>query len=119
MCIHYIYIVSSVYGHESNRMIWIAVSTVVIGTLRAVGDAVRYIVEMDDALTDLSKVTTFTTRELNEMKDSAVDLGRELGRSSVDIMKAFAEFGRVSKVKEDIEELSRVKCVPHYMVTYN
>jgi TP901 family phage tail tape measure protein len=69
---------------------------------------VQYVLEMDKALTDLSKVVNFTNEELLSMKDSALELGKELGKSSVEIMRAYAEFGRVTKVKEEIEELARV-----------
>lgn len=88
-------------------MVWIGVSTIVMGVINVFRDAVTYVKEMDKALTDLSKVVNFSTEELDGMKDSAIELGRELGKSGVEIMKAFAEFGRLRKVKEEIVELSK------------
>jgi TP901 family phage tail tape measure protein len=41
------------------------------------------------------------------MKESAIDLGKELGKSSVDIMKGFAEFGRITKDINEIQSLTR------------
>jgi hypothetical protein len=87
---------------------WLGVGNALMGVINGVKEAFRYTVQLDTALTDLAKVTTFTTKQLNDMKVAAVDLGRELGRSSVDIMKSFAEFGRIRKTKEEIVELSRV-----------
>ena len=63
---------------------------------------------MDTALTDLSKVVDFSSNQLSEMADSAVNLGKQLGQSSVEIMKGMAEFGRVAKNQKDIIELTRV-----------
>lgn len=97
--------------------IWIATAGLVMGVLNTFRASVTYIKEMDKALTDLSKVVDFTNKELVDMKDSAIDLGRELGRSSIDIMRAFAEFGRVRKVREEIEALSRAAILASNVTT--
>lgn len=71
-------------------------------------DGIKIVTEMNTALTSLSKVVNFSTSDLNGMTVAAVKLGKELGKSSVQIMQGMAEFGRIAKSKEDIVELTRV-----------
>jgi hypothetical protein len=87
---------------------WVVVGNLVMGVMRQFQNTVQYVKEMDAALTSLSKVTNFTKNTLNEMRDAAIAMGKDLGHSSVDIAKSMAEFGRVTKNKEEIKELSRV-----------
>lgn len=74
-------------------------------------DGIVYIKQFDDALVELQKVTEFTSGTYRDMQMSAISLGKELGKSSVDIMKSYAEFGRVAKIKEEIESLADRKSV--------
>jgi len=72
---------------------------------------------MDTALTDLSKVVDFSSNQLNEMADASINLGKQLGQSSVEIMKGMAEFGRVAKNQKDIIELTRVAAMASNVTT--
>lgn len=85
---------------------WAVGTTLVYAPMQAIRNGVKYIIEMDTALTELSKVTNLTTEQLVDMKDSAIDLGKQLGVSSAEIMKSMAEFGRVNKDPANIKELS-------------
>src|SRR5690606_5477829 len=49
-----------------------------------------------------------SNQQINKMAQSAIDLGKELGKSSVEIMKGMAEWGRFTKDLSEIEELTRV-----------
>jgi TP901 family phage tail tape measure protein len=73
---------------------WMSVTTVVMQAVKAMKDGVKYIFEMDKALTDLNKVTNFTTQQMEGLVESSIALGKELGKSSVEIMNSFAEIGR-------------------------
>ena len=88
--------------------IWMSAATLWMQTINAIRDGIRYIYEMDTALTDLSKVTDMSTEQLNDMRDSAIDLGKEMGKSSVEIAQSFAEIGRVFKDTDDIKEFARI-----------
>lgn len=88
--------------------IWLAATTITMQTIHAIQNAIKYIHEMDDAVTSLSKVVEFSNEQLKDMTKSAIDLGKELGKSSVEIMKGMAEFGRVTKDMHEIIELTRV-----------
>ena len=95
-------------GKNTAKLVsWTVLGGLIFGTGQKIKDAVQYIVEMDTALTDLSKVVNLTDEQLNMMKDTSIELGKELGKSSVDIMKGMAEFGRVTKDTKEIIELTR------------
>lgn len=87
-------------------VIWAASTAIVYGTFKAIQDGVKYIKEMDSALVSLNKVVDMTKAQMSEMTIAAVEMGKEYGHSSVDIMKSMAEFGRVSKNLDDIKKLS-------------
>jgi CBS domain-containing protein len=86
--------------------IWIVASTLFMQSINAVRDGLKYVLDMDTALTNLSKVTTLSSEQLDEMRVVAVNLGGDLARSSTEIMKSMAEFGRVFKDTESIKELT-------------
>jgi len=88
--------------------IWIASATLFMGIIHQIKNSINYIVEMDTAITNLSKVTNLSVEQLEQMRLKSLELGEELGRTSVQIAKSMAEFGRVFKDTQSIEELSRV-----------
>lgn len=85
---------------------------IVGGLVTGVKDAfigtITHVKDMDDALVSLNKVVDLSKGQMEEMRVSALDLGRDLGKSSVDIMKGMAEFGRVTKDLNEIKELTKV-----------
>lgn len=85
---------------------WTATATLLFGSFNQLKNGIKYIYDMNTAIVELSKVTNFSKQELNGMKDVAIVMGKELGKSSVEIMKSFAEFGRVAKDMESIKSLS-------------
>lgn len=91
--------------------IWMGATTVWMQFINQVRDGIQYIYQMDTAMTELAKVTGFSNEKLDEMRGTAVQLGKELGHSSVDVMKSMAEFGRITKVQSEINELSKVATV--------
>jgi hypothetical protein len=97
--------------------IWMVATTVYMQMVTALRDSVKYIFEMDAALIELAKVTSLSTAQLETMKTAAINLGIELGHSSVDVMKAMAEFGRVSKNPEDILRLAEVATIAGNVTT--
>jgi hypothetical protein len=89
-----------------KMMFWAVIGTAIFGTFNQIKNGVGYIVEMDAALTSLAKVVDLSKEKLGEMSQSAVETGKKLGASSVDIMRSYAEFGRVNKNPEEIKKLS-------------
>lgn len=87
---------------------WAISGTLIFGTLRQIKEGIQYIHELDDAIVDLTKVVDLSNQQINEMAQSAIDLGKKLGKSSVEIMSGMAEWGRFTKNIEEIKELTRV-----------
>lgn len=87
---------------------WGIGATILYETLEKISNAIKYIEEMDNAMTDLNKVVDLSKAQMESMKQSALELGEELGKSSLDIMKAMAEAGRQFKNTDDIKEFVRV-----------
>ena len=79
--------------------------TTVIGYLK---DGIVTVYQMNTALTELAKVVDMSDKQLYDMSVTAVQMGKALGQSSVDIMKSMAEFGRITKDAEEIKNLSFV-----------
>lgn len=95
-------------GKNASKLVaWTLLGGIIFGAGQKIKDAIQYVTEMDTALTDLSKVVDLTDTQLNEMKDTAIDLGKSLGKSSTDIMAGMAEFGRVTKDTKEIIELTK------------
>lgn len=87
---------------------WMLVATTVMLPIKAFQEGIQYVVQMDTAMTELSKVVDLTNNQMKDIQKTALDLGKELGKSSVDIMKSMAEFGRVNKNTDEIKELAKV-----------
>lgn len=94
------------------------ISGAVMGVINGFKEAIKYTNEMDNAMTDLSKVVDLSKQQLDGMRDSALQLGEELGKSSLDIMKAMAEAGREFKNTSDITDFVRVNIMPLYIAIY-
>ena len=69
-------------------------------------EGVGTVVSMDTALADLNKVVDLTSAGLDRARESAVQLGQQLGSSAVDVVKAQAEFGRVYKDLDTINKMT-------------
>jgi methyl-accepting chemotaxis protein len=79
--------------------------------VNAVKNGVQYVTEMDTALTNLSKVVDMSKNQMNEMRDSAISLGKELGKNSAEIMAGMAEWAL------DIAEENNIS-VMHMILKY-
>ena len=93
--------------HAGQKMLlWAGIGGVIFGTMQQIQKGVQYIIQMDTAMTNLAKVVDLTKKQLMDMSVSAVEAGKKLGASSIDVMNAYAEFGRVTKNPEEIKQLS-------------
>lgn len=71
-------------------------------------EAVKYVKDMNTALTDLNKVVDLSSSQLNNMRLASVSLGNDLAKSSIDIAKSMSVFGAYTKDIGEIQELTRV-----------
>ena len=81
------------------------------GIVNAFKDGIGTVVKMDSAMADLNKVVDLTASGLEKAKNSAVQMGQGLGRSSIDVAKAQAEFGRVYKDLDTINEVTKASII--------
>jgi hypothetical protein len=91
-----------------KMVVWLGAGTAIFQALRQIQNGIKYVVDMNSAIVELAKVTNFTTKVYDELRQSAIDTGKALGKSSVDIMKSYAEIGRIYKNPEEIKEMSRI-----------
>ena len=106
------------FGKDIFKLgLWAAAATAFYAPFRAISQGIQYVYQMDTALTDLSKVVDFSSNQLNEMADASINLGKQLGQSSVEIMKGMAEFGRITKDQNEIIELTRVATMASNVTT--
>lgn len=75
---------------------------------RSFRDGFGSVVKMDTALANLNKVVDLSKTQLDGARDSAVEMGKALGRSSIDVANAQAEFGRVYKDLKSINEMTKI-----------
>ena len=69
-------------------------------------DGVQSVIDMDSALSNLAKVVDLSESQLSKMRDSAVSMGKALSRSSIEIANTQAEFGRLYKDIDTINDLT-------------
>jgi TP901 family phage tail tape measure protein len=70
-------------------------------------DGLKTVIDMNTEMANLNKVVDMSKSQLASMSDSAVQMGKDLGQSSVEVAKAQAEFGRMYKDSSTINELSK------------
>lgn len=87
------------------------VYTGINATQNAFKEGIRSIVEMDTELSNLAKVVDMTDSQLLKMRDSAVSMGQELGRSATQVAAAQAEFGRLYKDMATINEMTQASII--------
>lgn len=66
------------------------------------------VVEIDTALTELRKVSSMTSSEMNDFLDSAASKARELGVSISDYINSTADWKRLGYTDDDAAELARI-----------
>ena len=64
------------------------------------------VIEMDTALTNLSKVVDMSSEQLDGMRESAVGMGVEMGRNATEVANAQAEMGRLYKDAYTINKMT-------------
>ena len=80
-------------------------------TMNSFTDGVKDVVAMDTALADLNKVVDLSKSQLLSMRDASVEMGKALGRNSIDVAQGMAEFGRQYKNVEDIKRMTEASII--------
>lgn len=99
---------SKLQSSLSTMGIYVSMEMAVRGVFNAFKEGVSNVIDMDTALGNLNKVVGLTDSQLMQMRDSAVEMGKELGRSSIEVANAQAEFGRLYKSQSEINQMTNV-----------
>lgn len=68
---------------------------------------VSEVFKLDDAFTELNKVTDLTNEELKQFKETAFLIGEEVGRTGEEVVRATATFSRMGYELKDAMNLSK------------
>ena len=74
--------------------IWAAAATAMYAPLRALRDGLQTLKEIDTELINIAKVTEYTNYEMQKLVGTAVNAGKEFGRTAQEYLQAVTEFSR-------------------------
>lgn len=86
--------------------VWFSVSQVIMTIIRAMKQMVKTTIEIDDAMTELRKVTEETEETYIRFLDTATERAKKLGATIADTASASADFARLGYGLDDAAELA-------------
>lgn len=87
--------------------VWISAMTIFYGTMNQVAQGFQSLLDIDQAMTDLKKVTEATGSEMEEFKQVANEIGYELGVITSDVIRATTEFQKLGYTLEESTTLGK------------
>lgn len=78
---------------------YVSAATVIYTTIRATKQMVNSVIELDDALVDLQKTTTASSKELNSFYYQANDIAKEYGTTTREVIQSTADWSRLGLPK--------------------
>lgn len=73
---------------------WVSITSVVMKGVQAVRGAVGNVIELDDALLELSKVSDLSADGLEKVTNQAYELGEKVGKTGTQVIDAITTFKR-------------------------
>ena len=73
---------------------WVSITSVVMKSVQAVRGAVDNVIELDDALLELSKVSDLSAEGLENVTNQAYELGEKVGKTGTQVLDAITTFKR-------------------------
>ena len=80
---------------------------IIYGLANAFKEVISTVIDMDTAMADLNKVVDLTSQQLEYMTQKAEEMGKAYGISVTEVGQAQAEFGRLYKDTQSINELTQ------------
>lgn len=77
-------------------------------TVQAIQDMVTQVKELDDALTELKKVTDLEGESLEKFVERAYESGREVAKTGTEMVEAATEFAKAGYDEEQILQLGKI-----------
>lgn len=81
---------------------WTTASGAIMEVWTQVRNGVRFIGELDDALTDVTYTSNVSTKQLEELGNSAIDMAKNLNSSAENILDAVKIYSTANATAEDI-----------------
>jgi len=86
---------------------WLFIGDVIIKTITAVKNGIQSIIDIDTAITNLNKVTDETRETLSKFSLEANAIGRELAKTTVEVIDSTTEFARLGYSLEQSAQLAK------------
>lgn len=86
---------------------WLSVSSLVMTGVSKTREAVNELIEMDNILTEISKTSDLTDKELKELGKSSFDKASELGRTATDYLNTVTEMSRSGFYGDQSEAMAK------------
>ena len=80
---------------------WVSITSVVMKGVQALRGAVGNVIELDDALLELSKVSDLSAEGLENVTNQAYELGEKVGKTGRQVIDAVTEFKRAGYEMQD------------------
>lgn len=81
---------------------WGFASNIVMRLWTELKNGTQFIVELDDALTDVTYTSNVSTKQLEELGDSAINMAKDLNTSAENILEAVKIYSTANATAEDI-----------------
>ncbi|OYT10863.1 MAG: phage tail tape measure protein, partial [Bacteroidetes bacterium 4572_112] len=88
-------------------ILWMGVTTVFFGVVRALRSGIDTVIELDTALVELKKVTDETETSYNKFLKTSIDVSKSLGRTTVETLNATSAFARMGYTINESLELAK------------
>ena len=90
-----------------KMLTWLGMGNLIFGTISQIKSAVVFIKDLDSAMINLKKVTNETSTAYKEFENDAGNLGRELARTTIEVVKATANFAKMGYTLREAKELAK------------
>lgn len=86
---------------------WLFIGNIIIGVATAIKTGIQSITDIDTALTNLNKVTDETRETLSGFSLEANSIGRELAKTTVEVIDSTTEFARLGYSLQQATQLAK------------
>ena len=91
--------------------IFMSTATIFMTIFNSIKNMTKNVVELDESLTELKKVTDLSGASLDNFTDKAFELGRQIGRTGKEVIDAVTIFKRAGYTLQESMDLSKASLV--------
>lgn len=90
---------------------WLGIATIIAQISNAINSMIREVIELDKALTSLQMVAGYTDAQMEELKDTLIDMSKELGVTVDTLVSGADEWMRAGLSAADTMEALRASTI--------